>query len=131
MDLKLMRAAHFVLGIDQRVFTNWQLSMEAYYQHLYNIPIKADTNNTWTILNKNSGFVLSELFNNGKAYNYGIELTARKSFSKQWYLLANASLFESKYRNLDNVLRNTKYNNNFIYNLTAGKDFKTGKKIRN
>ncbi|HIF14358.1 MAG TPA: TonB-dependent receptor [Bacteroidetes bacterium] len=27
--------------------------------------------------------------------------------------------------------RNTKYNNNFIYNLTAGKDFKTGKKRTN
>ena len=131
MDLKLMRAAHFVLGLDQRIFSDWQLSMEAYYQYLYDIPIKADTNSPWTILNKNSGFVLNELFNNGQAYNYGIELTARKSFSKQWYLLANASLFESKYRNLDNVLRNTKYNNNFIYNLTAGKDFKTGKKRTN
>ena len=131
MDLKLMRAAHFVLGVDQRIFTDFTFTVEAYYQYLYDIPIKEDTSNTWTILNKNSGFVLSELFNNGKAYNYGIELTARKSFSNQWYLLANAYIFESKYKNLDNVLRNTNYNNNFIYNLTTGKDFKTGKKKTN
>lgn len=37
--------------------------------------------------------------------------------------MANASLFESKYKSLEGVERNTQYNGNYLVNILAGKEF--------
>jgi hypothetical protein len=131
MDLKMARAIHYVLGADKALGNNWQIGIEAYYQDLYDVPIKNDSSSSWSSINKTNGMVVRDLINEGTGFNYGMELSLRKAFDKNWYMMANASLFESKYKTLDGVLRNTIYNNNFIYNLTTGKDFKVGRKKSN
>ena len=60
--------------------------------------------------------------------NYGVELTIEKSFARNYYIMANGSLFEAKYYAADGIWRNSRYNSNFITSLTAGKDFVFGKK---
>jgi hypothetical protein len=56
------------------------------------------------------------LVNKGTGKNYGIEATLDKSFSNNCYFLINASVFDSKYKTLENIERNTKFNSNFIIN---------------
>jgi len=48
-------------------------------------------------------------------------------FSNNYYFLVTASLFNSKYRGSDGILRNTAFDDNYITNFLVGKDFKTGK----
>jgi hypothetical protein len=65
--------------------------------------------------------------NNGTGRNYGLELTLEKYFSKGYYFLITASIFDSKYRGSDDVLRNTAFNQHYVLNALAGKEFLVGK----
>jgi outer membrane receptor protein involved in Fe transport len=82
-------------------------------------------------VNFSSGFTNENFVNDGTARNYGLELTLEKFFSKDYYFLATASLFESKYTMNDGIERNSLYNSRYIYNLVGGKEYKVGKKKLN
>jgi len=69
------------------------------------------------------------LVNKGKGKNYGLEITIERFFNKNYYFLINTSLFESKYKSLEGIWRNTQYNGNYLVNILCGKEFKNfGKK---
>ena len=72
----------------------------------------------------------SGLVNEGIGRNYGVELTVEKFFSKLYYGLLTVSLFDSKYRGSVMVWRNTVFNNRFVLNFLAGKEFRVGKDKR-
>jgi outer membrane receptor protein involved in Fe transport len=77
-----------------------------------------------------SGF--SRLFpdslqNTGTGINYGVELTVQKYFNKSFFFLFSGTLYDSKYRGSDNILRNTSYNGSYVVNFLAGKEFNIGK----
>jgi len=61
--------------------------------------------------------------NKGTGKNYGVELTLERFFSNSYYYLINASLYDSKYKSLDGVERNTQYNGNYLVNILFGKEF--------
>jgi hypothetical protein len=64
------------------------------------------------------------LVSKGEGLNYGLEITLEKFYSKGFYFLFTTSLFESKYKASDKVLRNTAFNGNYVFNLLGGKEFK-------
>ncbi len=80
------------------------------------------------MLNRTSASSLEfgALTNGGSGFNYGVEITAEKFMDKGTYFLSTFSLFESKYRGSDNVLRNTAFNGNYVFNLLGGKEFRLG-----
>jgi len=47
--------------------------------------------------------------------------------NKGTYFLSTLSLFESKYRGSDGILRSTAFNTNYVFNILGGKEFKIGK----
>ena len=51
-----------------------------------------------------------------------------KDFTKNWYTVMSASLFDSKYKSPDGKVYNTYYNGGYIFNFTAGKEFAVGRK---
>ena len=55
--------------------------------------------------------------------NYGVELTIERFFSNDYYFLINGSLYNSKYKSLERIERNTQYNGNYILNTLVGKEF--------
>jgi hypothetical protein len=68
------------------------------------------------------------LINKGTGFNYGTEITLEKFFSKNYYFLSSLSLYQSKYKGSDGVLRNTAYSGGYVYNLLGGKEIPIGKK---
>jgi hypothetical protein len=64
---------------------------------------------------------VDSLVNNGTGENYGIELTLEKFYSKGYYFLVTASVFESKYTGSDGIYRNTAFNGNYVFNALSGK----------
>ncbi|MCF8277586.1 MAG: carboxypeptidase-like regulatory domain-containing protein [Flavobacteriales bacterium] len=128
--LDFSRALHVVLGYDFQILHNLNLHAEVYYQYLYGIPVKTKPN-SYSTINDNDAFQKRRLVNSGLGTNYGLELTIEKSFSKNYYVLYTSSLYNSRYQGSDNIWRNTRYNGNYITSLTAGKDFRVGKKGKN
>lgn len=130
-NLKLPRAQHFVLGYDQMFSENLRLKAEVYYQYLYNIPVAASDSNTWSNLNSfGSGFGLGALDNSGTGTNYGLELTLERFFADGYYYMLTASVFDSKYTDKAGNEWDTRFNSNYVGNITVGKEWEVGKSGR-
>ncbi len=120
-DLKLRKAYHFVIGYSKHFRNNFRINIEAYYQHLYDLPVAKDPYNTYSSINDD--YFGRPLVSKGKGRNYGIELTVEKFFVNNYYFLFTHSLFMAQYQPLDGRWYNSRYNNNYITNFTAGKEF--------
>jgi hypothetical protein len=128
-NLGLLKAHHYVVGYEKRFAENLIGKIEAYYQYLYNIPVENSITSNYATINEGIDYKYVELVNKGKGKNYGVEISLERFFDKNFYFLVNSSLFDSKYKALDGVWRNTKYNNNYIVNILFGKEFRNlGKK---
>lgn len=131
-NLDFSRAIHVVAGYNFNFLKDFRLKAEAYFQYLFSVPVGADTNGkTFSILNYNDGFVSIPLKSTGTGYNYGLELTLEKYFSKHYFFMFTTSLFNSKYKAADGIWRNTTYNVNYVMNALGGKEFVVGKKKNN
>lgn len=131
-DLGYMKSAHLVAGYDLLLTETIRIKAEAYYQHLFNIPVKENVP-AYSMLNFgedsfSSMPVIDSLVSRGTGYNVGLELTVEKFLEKGLYFLFTGSLFQSKYRGFDEKERNTAFSNNFVLNLLAGKEFRIRKK---
>ncbi|MEM1136098.1 MAG: TonB-dependent receptor [Bacteroidota bacterium] len=130
-DLDLSKAAHFVIGYDQTIGSNMHLKVEAYYQHLYDVPVEDVDTSTFSVLNLSQDYVTRTLTNEGTGRNYGIELTLERYFNKGFYFLSTLSLYKSLYTAMDGIERNTAFDGNYMFNFLAGKEFKIGKTEKN
>lgn len=127
-NLDYTRAAHAVLAYDNTFSTNFRIKSEVYYQYIFHAPVRSYPS-YFSALNLGADFNspnVNNLVSTGKGYNYGLELTLEKFFSKGYYFLVTTSLFESKYRGSDHVLRNTAFNGNYVFNALGGKEFRIG-----
>ncbi|MEM7511168.1 MAG: TonB-dependent receptor, partial [Bacteroidota bacterium] len=132
-DLDFTRASHFVLGYDYRPGGEWRVKAEAYYQMLDQVPVESIPS-SFSVLNSGSDFVFPDrgsLVNDGTGRNYGLELTVEKFFSRGYYGLLTASVYDSEYEGSDEISRNTAFNNQYVLNVLGGKEWKVGKAQRN
>ena len=128
-NLGLLKAHHYVLGYEKRFTENLMGKIEVYYQYLYNLPVENNDTSYYATINEGIDYKYVELVNKGSGKNYGVEISIERFFDNNFYFLINSSLFDSKYKSLEGVWRNTRYNNNYIVNILCGKEFKNlGKK---
>ena len=76
---------------------NFRIKAETYYQYLYNIPVEHHSS-SYSVLDEGhdmNRFFPDSLVNKGTARNYGMELTMEKFFSKSYFLLFTASLYDA------------------------------------
>lgn len=123
-DLGFTRSQQVVLGYRENLNPSSTLNAEIYYQYLFDVPIVANVRNAFSALNLLEGFVPETLLNKGSGQNYGIELTYQKFLTDNFYLLANITLYESKYKGSDGIERDTRWNGNYIFNTTLGKEWR-------
>ena len=129
-NLDFTKAAHAVIAYDVNLFNSVRIKTEVYYQYLYKIPVRSRSD-YFSAANLGADFNspnLDSLVSNGTGENYGFEITLEKFYSKGYYFLVTASLFESKYKASDGVIRNTAFNGNYVFNALAGKEFKIKEK---
>jgi len=122
-----------VLGYNFQPFKDWRLKAEAYYQHIYNVPVNTFLS-SYSMLNTGASFkteLEDSLTNSGTGRNYGLELTIEKFFSNGYYGLFTSSIYQSKYTASDGIERNTAFNGQYVYNILAGKEWKVGAEKRN
>lgn len=133
-NLDFTRSQHLVLGYDYKFAPDWRLKAEAYYQSIDKVPVESFPS-AFSILNTGDDFIFPRdknfLVNEGTGNNYGVELTLEKFFSKGYYGLLTASLYDSNYEGSDGIERNTAFNNTYVLNILAGREWKIGKDKRN
>jgi len=125
--LELSKAHHYVLGYEKRLNLTTKITAEAYYQSLYDIPVQANAQTDFSAINMLEGFVLSPLENTGTGRNYGLELGVEKYFNRAFFYLSNISFYQSRYTGSDGIERDTRYNGNYTFNFTAGKEWTKNK----
>ena len=132
-DLDFTKSHHFVLGYNFQPFKDWRLKAEAYYQHIYNVPVNTFPS-SYSMLNTGASFkteLEDSLTNSGAGRNYGLELTIERFLSNGYYGLFTSSVYQSKYTASDGIERNTAFNGRYVYNILAGKEWKVGSEKRN
>jgi len=129
-NMDFTKAHHIVVCFSTNLNENLLFKVEPYYQHLFNVPVIA--NSSFSFINlKNDWFVNSKFENTGKGTNWGIDLTLEKFLTKGYYYLIAASIFKSEYMGGDNIWRSTKFNRNYLFNLLGGKEWALGDKKQN
>ena len=125
LDLGNTKSYHYIFSYSWNFSPKWVLSTELYFQQLRDVPIDS-YQSTFSVLNEGANFRFlrkSHLVNQGRGNNYGMELTLEKNFSKNYYILLNGSLLDSKYTPSDGIERNTAFNNKYVFNALTGKEF--------
>lgn len=124
-SLGLTRSNHFVLSYEKLIADEWMIKSEVYYQDISKLPVP---NNPDKPLSPSFNGVSNgdTLVAEGVGRNYGLELTVQKFFTNNYYVLFSGSLFEAKYKPLDNKWYNNRFNSNYLFNLVAGKEIAWG-----
>ena len=124
-NIDLIKSAHFVASYDRVLGKVGRLKAETYFQWLYDLPVGAD-GGSFSLINAGSGFSRlfpDELTTGGNGRNYGLELTLERFFSGGYYFLVTGSLFDAKYRTLDETWRNTSFNGRYAANGLFAKEW--------
>jgi hypothetical protein len=122
-DVGFNKAHHIVLGYDRSINKYLRAKVETYYQHLFNVAVNDDVASPVSTLVVEDGYVTDRLVNDGFGRNYGAEITLEQFTHNNLYFLLSTSLYNSEYKALDGVWRNTRFNGKRAVSFTAGKDF--------
>ncbi len=129
LNLGFSKSRHYVLGHDWLLTEQLRLKTEVYLQQLYDIPVKSGLG-AYSLLNAGVEYYIGRqdsLVNKGSGQNYGIEFTLERFFSRNYFFLITASLFNSTYKGFDQVERSTAFNANYLLNLVGGYEIPIGK----
>jgi len=123
LNLGFNKANHFVLALDRSLTKYLHVKVETYYQQLFNIAVENDATSSVSSLVVEEGYTTVPMVNDGVGKNYGVELTIEQFLHNNLYFLFSGSLYNSQYKALDQVWRNSRFNGNHAISFTAGKDF--------
>ncbi len=129
-NMDFTKSIHTGFGYEKSFNKSFNVRSEVYYQYLYKIPVTT-VPSAYSLINMGGGFQRffpDSLSNTGTGVNYGIEVTVQKYFDKSFFFMFSGSLYDSKYKGSDGVVRNTSYNGMYVCNLLAGKEFKLNEK---
>lgn len=128
--LGMTRSHHFVAGYDLVINQYMNFRAEAYYQHLFNVPVASGT--SFSMLNVDQDWFINQpLVNDGTGDNIGLDLTLEQFIHNGFYFLVTASVFQSVYVGGDQVTRDARFNKNYVFNVLAGKEWSVGRHHKN
>ncbi len=129
-NLDFVESTHLVVGYDVKLGNAWRGKLEVYRQDIQGAGVESEPS-SFSTLTEGADFVFENdrvsLVNEGTGFNQGIEFTVEKFFSNSYYALLTGSFFESKYEGSDGIERNSPFNNGYVLNFLAGKEFRLGK----
>jgi len=128
----LLRSQKVELGYSFNFAPFWQLKAAVYRQWMDNTPYFINEN--FALLN-DSEFNLGNDFssyNIARGFNRGVEATVERTLEEGWFLLANASFFDSKFSQTSSPSKAdwlpTRWNIGHLSNLTFGKEWQREKR---
>ncbi|MBL7825804.1 MAG: TonB-dependent receptor, partial [Saprospiraceae bacterium] len=103
----------------------WKFSVEAYLQNISHIPTNVQTNGALPYTTYNNPDIILDfpLHFDTEARNQGIEFSAERFLNEGWFMAANATIFDSKYRVESGRWFDSKWDIGHLSNLTFGKEW--------
>lgn len=117
------RSRHLILSYKTTTSAGWKIVSEAYLQKTDKVLVLPYTDSNFWFLNFPDGYPELVLEAKGSGKNYGLDLAIEKFFSKKYYLLFNASVFNSTYKTLDAKAYIASFNDRYGSSLTFGREF--------
>ena len=122
--LQLTRANHTVVGYQGALGDRLRLTVESYYQRLFDVPVGVGAGNPFSVLNLLEGYVDQPLVNAGQGRNVGLDVALERLVTETgFYYVASASLYQATYRQPGGDWQPGRYDGNYAVNLTAGKEW--------
>jgi hypothetical protein len=118
-DLKDPMAAHYIMGIDHLLTESTKLTLEFYQKNYRNFPIDP-LQPALFIIDGNYFENYGALADIGEARSRGVEIMVQKKLAKDFYGLASASYFRSRYKGGDGIWRNRNYYNRVTFSFEGG-----------
>ena len=122
-DLGFTKSHHIDLSYSQVLFTGFNMKTGLFYQQLFEVPVEANVNSTFSTINLLEGSSPANLVNDGTGENYGADITLDKQFFNHHYFMVGASYYQSKYTGGDGIKRNTRFNGNYTTSAVYGKEW--------
>ena len=119
----LLKAQHVVAGYDLLPGTAFRIHLEAYWQRMYDVPVAANPQSSWSILNTIDGFAKYALRNTGKGRNTGLDLSVEKSFTGGTFFIFGASVSRSRYTDAAGREHHTVFDSGISGTFTGGKEW--------
>ena len=122
IHLGFTRAFHNSLEFNHSFNKHLRIKTTAYYQYLYDVPVKM-TNPPYSLLNFGTEYFVERedsLANKGTGRNYGLEFTFEHFPARHLFYLVTATFFHSTYTSIDHVERSTAYDGRYVFNLLGG-----------
>lgn len=107
------------------------LRLEGFFQYGFNIPVSADPNGTYCIVNRLDYILDEPLVGKGNTRNYGIDATLEHYMKNGFYATLNGSLYKMEYRAQDKVWRHARLDRGYLVKLLGGKEWMLGNKGKN
>jgi hypothetical protein len=127
--LDFMRSVHNVMGYDYLLKEYLRIKAEAYYQYLYDIPVK-ESIPQYSVLNEGIDYYIlryDSLVSRGNGSNYGIDLTLERFLHRKYFYLFTASFYRSFYKGYDEVKRTSAFDNRYVLNVVGGYELPFGR----
>jgi len=118
-DLKNPSAIHYIFGLEHLLSESTKLTLEVYQKDYRNFPMDPKQQAIF-VLDKNYFDNYERLLDNGKASSRGIEFMIQKKLAEDFYGLASASWFKSRYQGLNGKWHNRDYDNQITFSIEGG-----------
>ncbi|SOE22676.1 TonB-dependent Receptor Plug Domain [Spirosomataceae bacterium TFI 002] len=132
-----LKSDQFVLNLANTLNNLSKIKAEAFYQINTSTLFSSTTGSSFfTETNLNDLFEFSSARDflgnsftatDGRARNYGVELSYQRYLDKGLFALVNTTLYKSEFEAADGNYYDTKYSGDFIFNFTIGKEWTTKK----
>ncbi|MBR9860675.1 TonB-dependent receptor [bacterium] len=125
-DLGLLKSHHIVLANDITLNLQTRLKIELYYQYLFDVPVDANDQPFYSLLNQGADFGVEftdSMVNRGNGRNYGLEITFERFLTKGLYFLNTLSLYRSFYTDANGIWHPSAFDSKYALNLLGGKEF--------
>jgi hypothetical protein len=129
-NLSLSKAHHAEVSYRKKWDQGLTISPVVFYQRLFDVPVEADPSSTFSVLNLLDGLAPGNLINAGTGENYGITLTAEKSFFENHYFLLGGSYYQSTYKTNGDETYSTRFDGKYTFNAVYGREWARPEKNR-
>jgi outer membrane receptor protein involved in Fe transport len=124
LNLKDIRADHYIAGAEYLLDESTRMTLEFYYKYYRNYPVSKLR--PYLILANNGGFEtensfgLESLIGEGTGRARGIELFIQKTLTRSLYGTISISLSDVKYKAYDGVERRSDFDNRYVVIISGG-----------
>lgn len=127
-NLDFTRSHQFMLSWAKKLGRYHNLKVDLFYLRHFNVAVGTGDDAAFSMLNQFNYYVDTQLVNEGKGRNYGIDVTLERYFNNGYYYMFNASLFKSEYAGIDGQWHHTRYDRGYALKALGGKEWIFGKK---